>query len=152
MYRKAGKNLITNTIAAVAISVSLILLLLMGGCAHSTGGAHGFTHLLGNSDGVYGHMSTRRTSNTDSMCFNGLLREWERLGCNQVGYQWLEDGYWKHWCADENAANDPNPVLSWDYFVILWNSDLNQYSRSMPDNTEPVCGDPSAIIVSCERD
>jgi hypothetical protein len=138
-----------NIIATLALAVMLS----STGCTHTKGGgAHGFGGILGNSDGVYGYVNTRSTKNTSSMCVNGLLRAWEHAGCNQFGYEKLAEGYYKHWCADENSGNSVDPIRSWDYFVIMWNQTLHQYSRGMPEGTSPVCGDPYTIIIASERD
>tara|TARA_R100001082_G_C4306960_1_gene134993 strand:- start:129 stop:617 length:489 start_codon:yes stop_codon:yes gene_type:complete len=141
---------IINGIATVAIIASLAVLSMMQGCAHSR--AANSDGLLGTGNRVHGYMSTRAAPNSQSMCFNGLLRSWEYASCNQFGYEKLDDGYYKHWCADEGSANSIDPYRSWDFFIILWNPSLNQYSRPIPEGTAPVCGDPYAIIVSSERD
>ena len=149
MYKKRNEMIMT-LLAGFGIGLSIAALLVLSGCAHSNAGVVNSVH--GDNAETYGYVSTKRAKNSQSMCFNGLMREWEHAGCNQFGWEKIEEGYYKHWCADEGATTSSDPIRSSDYFVILWNPLFNQYSRAMPDATVPVCGDPSAIIVAAERD
>ena len=147
------RDWIVGAIAIAGVVVSLTLLATVGGCAHSSASAHGFGGILGSNTNVYGYLNVRRHEDTESPCFNGMLRSWERAGCNQVGYEKISDGYYRYWCADEGAELSIDPIRSHDYFVILWNESLHQYSRSLPtDSATPLCADQTAIIVKRERD
>ena len=116
---------------------------MLTGCAH--GHAASWTHA---AQGKHGQINIRQVDSSPSVCFDGLLRRWQRAGCSQVTYEKLGDGYAVYRCG----GSIDDELLSQDYFVIAWNSAFHQYSRPIPEDTVAVCADPAAIIVTAESD
>ena len=120
--------------------------ILLAGCAHSS--ANDWSSVV--PQRTHGQVNVKRQPSTDSVCFDGMLRKWERAGCLQLRYEQLDDGYTLYHCV-----GNPLPVghkLAQDYFVIGWNAVSHSYARPIPEDTEAVCADPAAIIVTSERD
>lgn len=119
--------------------------ILLAGCAHSQ--ANDWTSM---AQRTQGQMSVKKVPSSNSVCFDGMLRKWENAGCLQIGYEQLDDGYTLYHC--EGNEIPVGHALAQDFFVIAWSPVLHRYARPIPEDTDAVCADPAAIIVTSERD
>ena len=87
-----------------------------------------------------------------SFCIDGLMRKWRHAECSTIEYRVIDNGYIKYNCIDPLSESSGNPLYDNDYFVILWIPEMHAYSQPIPETTNAICGDESAILVMSERD
>ena len=122
---------------------TILCLAAIVGCAHSQ---------AKRTDVRYGYIKPNQVGSSSSFCYDGLLRQWEKAGCQEVAYETISVGYVKYSCADHDSLESKSLLKTEEYFIIAFNRRMGQYVRTIPADTLALCADPSALLVTAPRD